>query len=71
MGDLAFSTDNLQDEAAKHFDKLKQSLEYHTGKLENPQTPKGVKYQVEREVNALKFVMEYAKEALSQRGITV
>lgn len=61
---------DLEAEAKAHFAKLEQSVKYHEGRLEQD-LPKGVKFQVEREVNALKFVIEYAKEALSQRGIKV
>lgn len=62
---------DLQSEAKQHFDKLKQSLEYHTKKVNDPATPDGVKHMVQREVNALTFVIEYAKEALKMRGIEV
>jgi ABC-type Fe3+-hydroxamate transport system substrate-binding protein len=61
---------NLEDEAKQHFAKLAQKLSYLESRLaDNP--AKGIAYQIQREIDATKFVIEYAKEALSQRGVKV
>lgn len=61
---------NLEQEAKSHFRKLEQSLAYHRKKLDE-NIPQGAKHMHELEIAALEFVMEYAKEALSQRGVVV
>lgn len=60
----------LEDEAKQHFAKLAQKIAYLEGRL-NDNPPDGVRYQIQREIDATKFVIEYAKEALSQRGVVV
>lgn len=62
--------DGLEQEAAKHFQKLEKSLEYHEKRLQGD-LPKGIKYAIQCEIDMLKFVRELAKEALAARGISV
>lgn len=61
---------NVEQEAKAHFRKLEQSIAYHRKKL-GEDIPQGAKHMHELEISALEFVMEYAKEALLHRGVTV
>ena len=56
----------LEKQARAHFYKLEQTLEYQRKKLEETGRP-----IIQKEIDALEFVLGYAKEALSARGIKV
>lgn len=61
---------DLEAEAKQHIQKLEQSLDYHKNKFKT-ETREGVKYIIDKEVKALEFVLQYAREALAARGIWV
>lgn len=61
---------NLEQEARAHFRMIEDSIAYHRSKLEK-ETRDGVKHITQKHIAALEFLLEYAKEALTQRGIKV
>lgn len=62
--------ENLAQEARQHIAKLEKSIQYHSAKLESD-IPDGAKHMHQLEVDALQFVIQYAREALMARGINV
>lgn len=62
---------DLKEEAKQHFKKMQQYNDYLDGQLDNPQKSKGQKYQIKIQLDANNFIMQYAREALRARGITV
>jgi hypothetical protein len=65
------SVSNLEAEAKTHFAKAKQTVEFLMKKLEDSTVDQRRKDFIIRDIAAYQFLLEYAKEALSQRGIEV
>jgi hypothetical protein len=64
--------EDLQREASRHISKVEQTCEYlKNNKLNDPQLPDRKKQFIQKDVDAMEFLLEYAKEALVQRGIKV
>ena len=62
--------DELEREAHRHISKVEQTCEYlENNKLNDPQLPDRKKQFIQKDVDAMRFLLEYAKEALAQRGV--
>ena len=60
----------LEQAAQRHIRKVEQTVEYlKTNKLNDPQLPDRKKDFIQKDVDAMEFLLEYAKEALTARGI--
>lgn len=74
MSSFDATIDGAQDllkEAEQHFQKLDQSLKYHESRLTNPEVPAKIKNVVKREIAAIQFVMQEAKESLAAKGVNL
>lgn len=64
--------DNLEEEASRHIQKVEQTCEYlRTRRLADPHLEEKKKVFIRRDIEAMEFLIEYAKEALAARGIRV
>jgi len=63
--------DDLELQAGRHIQKAEQTAEYLKSKLSDQQIPDRKKTYIQKDVDALEFLLEYAKEALAARGIKV
>ena len=67
-----YSSDDLQQQASSHIAKIEQTISYLTEKrLGDPNLEERKKDFIRRDIAAMEFVLEYAKEALANRGIRV
>ena len=64
--------DELERDAKRHISKVEQTVEYlRNNKLNDPQLPDRKKDFIQKDVDAMEFLLEYAKEALTARGYKV
>ena len=61
--------DDLSKEAEKHIRKATQTVEYLGNKIIDRTIPERKRDFMRQDMEALEFLLEYAKEALAQRGI--
>ena len=74
MSSFDATVDGAQDllkEAEAHFNKLEQSLKYHEGRLTSPEVPDKIKNVIKREIAAIQFVMQEAREGLAAKGVNL
>jgi hypothetical protein len=64
--------DDLERDARRHITKVEQTCEYlRSNRLSDPALLERKKEFIRRDVEAMEFLLEYAKEALVSRGIRV
>lgn len=62
---------NLEQEARKKIQKAMKTIEYLSSRLADNTLAQHKRQFIQDDIDTLEFLIEYAKEALSQRGIRV
>ena len=63
--------DDLEKKAERHIRKATQTVEYLATKIGDHTIPERKRDFMRQDMEALDFLLEYAKEALAQRGVRV
>lgn len=63
--------DDIERQAERHIRKATQTVEYLETKIVDRTIPERKRDFMRQDKEALEFLLEYAKEALAQRGIRV
>lgn len=63
--------DDIERQAERHIRKATQTVEYLETKITDRTIPERKRDFMRQDKEALEFLLEYAKEALAQRGIRV